>query len=484
MLFSTSAHADWAQDWFDNKTSTSGGYYAGQQRGYLYGGSYSARWATNQTGPLLSFNPPKARAGCGGIDFYMGSLSFLQPDQLVEKFQTILQNSAGLAFDMALQTLCPTCSQIMKDLEALSDTLNALAMDDCKLATAAVNFTADKVFGASMNAAKESVTEDGILGSFNSATKKMRESLDGINTTVNDWAAGQLGKGTNTVMDKTKCSAALKKIFPDSKTAYPKHMTKDLLQTDMGLPAAHAEIMRAIFGEIKVYQTAQGITNVTFIPPCSEYDFSETTNLINTQNGWVMGLTGNNTCTQTANPPFKPLQTYSEQVLDKLINGMKNRTGLALVTKDSVFINSMPYALHYAIRMAVASGNEMTMRDSLAQLTTAVMVVESIKALAARTDGISRTLAVIKANASTEGCQIGKEGEDMEKALEQFRASVNSKAKYFAASTDAAFASFMKSVDYASSLYDIEERLTALTAKAFGPGAANKIKDRMKQAKD
>src|SRR3546814_5952804 len=38
---------------------------------------------------LTSVTLPKVRAGCGGIDMFLGGMSFLDPDYLVQKLESI-----------------------------------------------------------------------------------------------------------------------------------------------------------------------------------------------------------------------------------------------------------------------------------------------------------------------------------------------------------------------------------------------------------
>ncbi len=48
---------------------------------------------------------PDINAGCGGIDAYLGSFSFINGDQLQRFVKQIMSNAAGYFFDLALQAI-------------------------------------------------------------------------------------------------------------------------------------------------------------------------------------------------------------------------------------------------------------------------------------------------------------------------------------------------------------------------------------------
>lgn len=82
--------------------------------------------------------PPKVKAGCGGIDVFLGGFSYLNFEYLVTKLQRIMQAAPAAAFDIALNVLCEPCSKTIKSLEAITNTLNNLQLDECKAGRALV----------------------------------------------------------------------------------------------------------------------------------------------------------------------------------------------------------------------------------------------------------------------------------------------------------------------------------------------------------
>ncbi|MHA6767753.1 conjugal transfer protein TraH [Sphingobium ummariense] len=128
------AHAQgWAESWFDNVTYTSPGSFEDQTRGYVTAGGMSGRVDVHDD-YLMSLTLPKVKAGCGGIDMFLGGMSFLDPDYLVQKLETILQAAPAVAFQYLLETLDEKMGNIISKMEAATNYLNSIQVNDCRLA--------------------------------------------------------------------------------------------------------------------------------------------------------------------------------------------------------------------------------------------------------------------------------------------------------------------------------------------------------------
>lgn len=77
------------------------GVYETQRRGVIAGGSVRNRSKIMTENPV-SLTLPSVRAGCGGIDLFGGSLSFINGDQFIELLRSIASNAKGYAFQIAL----------------------------------------------------------------------------------------------------------------------------------------------------------------------------------------------------------------------------------------------------------------------------------------------------------------------------------------------------------------------------------------------
>jgi conjugative transfer pilus assembly protein TraH len=128
------AHAQsWAEHWFDNVTYTSPGSFEDQTRGYVTAGGMTGRIDVHSD-YLMSLTMPKVKAGCGGIDMFLGGMSFLDPDYLVQKLESILQAAPAVAFQYLLETLDEKMGNIIAKMEAATTFLNSLQVNDCRLA--------------------------------------------------------------------------------------------------------------------------------------------------------------------------------------------------------------------------------------------------------------------------------------------------------------------------------------------------------------
>jgi conjugative transfer pilus assembly protein TraH len=131
---SAPAHAQsWAETWFDNVTYTSPGSFEDQTRGYVTAGGMSGRVDVHND-YLTSLTLPKIKAGCGGIDMFLGGMSFLDPDYLVQKLESILQAAPAVAFQYLLETLDEKMGNIISKMEAATNFLNSIQVNDCRLA--------------------------------------------------------------------------------------------------------------------------------------------------------------------------------------------------------------------------------------------------------------------------------------------------------------------------------------------------------------
>jgi conjugative transfer pilus assembly protein TraH len=82
----------------------------------------------------MSLSLPKVKAGCGGIDMFLGGMSFLDPDYLVQKLESILQAAPAVAFQYLLETLDEKMGNIISKMEAATNFLNSIQVNDCRLA--------------------------------------------------------------------------------------------------------------------------------------------------------------------------------------------------------------------------------------------------------------------------------------------------------------------------------------------------------------
>ena len=105
---------------------TQPGIYESTRRGVLAGGGAQIR-SRRMNIQLIAFEPPNIKAGCGGIDIFLGSFSYINLDQFISFLRAIAANAAGYAFQMALTRILhepqkkPTCEQVGFSCKRLCD---------------------------------------------------------------------------------------------------------------------------------------------------------------------------------------------------------------------------------------------------------------------------------------------------------------------------------------------------------------------------
>ena len=80
------------------------GVFEGQRRGVVSAGSVYVRNKIVDTN-VVTFVPPSWKGGCGGIDFFGGSFSFIDADQFIQLMRAVASN---------LKTVESTLSQIRR----------------------------------------------------------------------------------------------------------------------------------------------------------------------------------------------------------------------------------------------------------------------------------------------------------------------------------------------------------------------------------
>lgn len=163
------------------------------RRGGLYGGRLRVRARTMQA-QFISATPPSFRAGCGGIDFFGGSFSFINLDQFTQLLRSIASAALGYAFMLALQNVCPICATTIAQLQRIIQELNQLNANSCQLAQGLVNDTLTAMNFAHQRGQSDHSIKDGITGAFDAfwgITQNIEDQV--LTTTMTDEVQGNLG---------------------------------------------------------------------------------------------------------------------------------------------------------------------------------------------------------------------------------------------------------------------------------------------------
>lgn len=192
LMFCGSAYADIGEglDSMFVATGNEPSIYQSQRRMGVDMGTFRLRLPMSRVN-VVNITPPQLRGGCGGIDLYGGSFTFINGEQFRQILRQIGANALGYAFKLALASMCEKCHSVMTGLQAKIDELNRMQVDTCRWGAGLVNEFA--------SAAKFKVNEDAKQDGV-----ELAEVADGFEAYIEDFTSGDwLSKGSPTGADPT-----------------------------------------------------------------------------------------------------------------------------------------------------------------------------------------------------------------------------------------------------------------------------------------
>jgi conjugative transfer pilus assembly protein TraH len=143
--------AAWMDDFYNSAGAsanvTGSSVYQTQGRGVISGGGLSYRVPQANTN-LFGFTPPGYKAGCGGIDLWAGSFSFINKDAFVAMLRNIGQNATGYFFQIALKTMAPDIDATLTELNQMVQKINQNNINSCKAGEMVAQGAADLIGGS------------------------------------------------------------------------------------------------------------------------------------------------------------------------------------------------------------------------------------------------------------------------------------------------------------------------------------------------
>lgn len=130
------------QGWFNEMGGmgnvTAAQVVAGQTSTTYTGGSLYMRTPVRNY-QMASFQAPSLRAGCGGIDAFAGSFSFINSENLTALLRNTANNAIGPAFMLAVESISPDIAGMLKWAQDQVAKLNGLNQNSCQLAEGVVS---------------------------------------------------------------------------------------------------------------------------------------------------------------------------------------------------------------------------------------------------------------------------------------------------------------------------------------------------------
>lgn len=360
---------DWIDNFISQQSSTAPGSYTGQKRGYITGGSFSARIPRNSD-YLVSAQMPRIKAGCGGIDIMGGGLSFLNEEYLVQTFENVVSAAPAIAFDIAIKAISAQMSDSMKSLFATISKLNSLQLDSCQASKALVATIANPLLGENMpkeyaNSAAEFMADSGVGQLWDSAKSIAAAAWNKISGNES-----QIASSTDSDVAKMKsvlagatsgCPAALKNYLGGGSIL-------GAIASAKGFDSDMTDLMRGFIGDVYVHNTGMNYTVIP-IPPCEQNtDF----NAFYDGTAQKRPGTVNGTAPQACEPMTgskKNLRGYAATMLTSIANKMKNKGQIVDGSDEDTFLKMGGLGSLKFLRGAVTFGAEAQWINEAADVT-------------------------------------------------------------------------------------------------------------------
>ena len=325
------SHAGFVDEWITQKTETDAGYFEGQKRGYFTGGSFSARWPVQSDYPV-TFEPPRLKFGCGGIDAYMGGFSFLNFEYLVQKLQRIMTAAPAAAFDMALNTLCPQCSNTIKSLEEIANTLNSIQINDCQ---------AGKTVAAKL---MTNVTTDPTIKAEADKEYNLLKGLYDLPQKISDiWKSSDNKPASKTNEKIAGCPIDLKNLMNSSRTLF------EVAADGSGISSDTIATIRGMFGDM-VYTMTGDDGDWKYIPPCEQNDLSSLNQLYT---GAVYKRSDPHGGCSPITDEKKNIFEWAGSMITSIANKIQGKGNLTSAEEE--FIRHLPAPVYSTLKTAIMS---------------------------------------------------------------------------------------------------------------------------------
>ena len=139
--------------------------FESQASGYFGGGSLFVRSQVRDY-KLVHLSMPTYRAGCGGIDLFTGSFSFLSHEKLVDLGKQVMNDAGAYAVDVMLAATVPQLKDVRDNLINLEQKANQSNINSCHMAQNMVGGVFPKTAESQKKICKDIGTQTGLFADF------------------------------------------------------------------------------------------------------------------------------------------------------------------------------------------------------------------------------------------------------------------------------------------------------------------------------
>ena len=333
--------------------------FQGQSAGYYSLGNVWTRFPQKTTN-IANLQLPRARAGCGGIDIFAGSFSFINASEIVAMMKAVANNAVGFAFSLAIDTVCPECSKIMQEFAQKAQLMNNLNINSCELAQGLVG---------------------GIWPKGDLADKAICEAIGNSEGIFTDYAAAKHGCGTRGQRTSTTQAGAGK--YDDVNPGVPRNYTWTILKKSAffspggSFDQELAEYAMTLLGTI-IYVPPKDDEPGKFVPIVGESSSTLVTSLLDgTSNGNVL-IFHCDEPDKCLDPGFKSLSLPVSKslrhrvsvLIDGMVQAIRDDTPITEAQKELLQVSSVPLYKILTVQAAYGRGMPTDDRETLAELAS------------------------------------------------------------------------------------------------------------------
>jgi conjugative transfer pilus assembly protein TraH len=333
--------------------------FQGQSAGYYSLGNVWTRFPQKTTN-IANLQLPRARAGCGGIDIFAGSFSFINASEIVALLKAVANNAVGFAFSLAIDTVCPECSKIMQEFAQKAQLMNNLNINSCELAQGLVG---------------------GIWPKGDLADKAVCEAIGNSEGIFTDYAAAKHGCGTRGQRSSTLQNGNGK--YDDVNPGVPRNYTWTILKKSAffspngTFDQELAEYAMTLLGTI-IYVPPTDDEPGKFVPIVGESSSTLVTSLLDgTTNGNVLIFHCDepDKCLdpgfRSLNLPIsKSLRHRVSLLINSMVQAVRTDTAITEAEKELLQVSSVPLYKILTVQAAYGRGMATDDRETLAELAS------------------------------------------------------------------------------------------------------------------
>ena len=333
--------------------------FQGQSAGYYTLGNVWTRFPQKTT-TLANLQLPSARAGCGGIDIFAGSFSFINASEIVAMLKAVANNAVGFAFSLAIDTVCPECSKIMQEFSQKAQLMNNLNINSCEMAQGLVG---------------------GIWPKGDLADKAICEAIGNSEGIFTDYAAAKHGCGTRGARASTNAAGGTK--YDDVNPGVARNYTWTILKKSAFFSPGGtfdrelAEYAMTLIGTI-IYVPPKDNEVGKFVPYAGDASSTLVTALLDGTQGASVKVFDCDEPDACLNPGFKTLNIAASKALrprvaaliDGMVEAIRTDTPITEAQKELLQVASVPLYKILTVQAAYGRGMPTDDRATLAEIAS------------------------------------------------------------------------------------------------------------------